>query len=234
LTYRAAAPVVTIDGPSGAGKGAVSRALAARLGWRLLDSGALYRLTALAGQRGGLLPDDRAGHANIAQRMAVNFTVLADGGEGILLGDEEVSLELRTERTGAGASRVALWPEVRQALLQRQRDFAQTPGLVADGRDMGTVVFPLAELKIFLSASAAERAQRRYKQLKDKGVAVNLAALSLEIAERDRQDSLRPVSPMVPAADALTIDSTDLSIQAVVAAISAAGADRGLWPRERV
>jgi CMP/dCMP kinase len=223
--------VVTIDGPSGAGKGAVSRLLAAKLGWRLLDSGALYRLTALAGLRAGLAADDRAGHAALAQRMDVHFTAQVDGSERILLNGEDVSLEVRSEQTGAGASRVAQWPEVRGALLQRQRSFADPPGLVADGRDMGTVVFPEAALKIFLTASAEERALRRYKQLKDKGSAVNLAALSREIAERDRQDANRAVSPMRPAPDALTIDSTSLSIQAVVAAIGEAGEARGLWPR---
>jgi CMP/dCMP kinase len=224
-------PVVTIDGPSGAGKGAVSRLLAAKLDWRLLDSGALYRLTALAGLRAGLSDEDRDGHAAVAACMAVRFSARADGSEQILLNDEDVSLELRSELTGAGASRVAQWPEVRRALLRRQHDFAEPPGLVADGRDMGTVVFPDADLKIFLTASAAERAQRRYKQLKDKGSAVNLAALSREIAERDRQDANRAVSPMRPAPDALTIDSTSLSIQAVVAAIGEAGEARGLWPR---
>jgi len=226
-----AVPVVTIDGPSGAGKGAVSRLLAARLGWRLLDSGALYRLTALAGQRAGLAPDDRAAHARMATAMDVHFSAKEDGNEQILLNGDDVSLELRSEQTGAGASRVAQWAEVRSALLQRQRDFAAAPGLVADGRDMGTVVFPQAPLKIYLTASAEERALRRYKQLKDKGSAVNLAALSREIAERDRQDANRAVSPMRPAPDALTIDSTTLSIQGVVAAIGEAGASRGLWPR---
>lgn len=226
-----ACPVVTIDGPSGAGKGAVSRQVAARLGWHLLDSGALYRLTALAGLRAGLAPEDRAGHAALAAQMDASFGAQLDGNERILLNGEDVSLELRSEQTGAGASRVAAWPEVRGALLKRQRDFAQLPGLVADGRDMGTVVFPDAPLKIFLTASADERALRRYKQLKDKGSAVNLAALSREIAERDRQDANRAVSPMRPAPDALTIDSTSLSIQAVVAAIGGAGETRGLWPR---
>jgi cytidylate kinase len=223
--------VVTIDGPSGAGKGAASRLLAARLGWRLLDSGALYRLTALAGLRAGLLPDAAVAHATLAGTMDVHFSARLDGDERVLLNGEDVTLELRTEQTGAGASRVAVWPEVRAALLQRQRDFVQPPGLVADGRDMGTVVFPAAALKIFLTASAEERALRRYKQLKDKGSAVNLAALSREIAERDWQDANRQVSPMRPALDALGIDSTALTLQAVVAAIGEAGSERGLWPR---
>jgi cytidylate kinase len=231
VTVSAVPPVVTIDGPSGAGKGAVGRLLASRLGWRLLDSGALYRLTALAGLRSGLAAEDRPGHAEIAVSMDIHFSAHSDGSEQILLNNEDVTRELRSEQSGAGASRVAQWPEVRAALLQRQRDFAMPPGLVADGRDMGTVVFPQAALKIFLVASPEERAHRRYKQLKDKGSAVNLAALSREIAERDRQDASRAVSPMRPAPDALTIDSTSLSIQAVVAAIGAAGADRGLWPR---
>jgi CMP/dCMP kinase len=212
-------PIVTIDGPSGSGKGTVSRLVAQQLGWHLLDSGALYRLTWLAGVRAGLAPGDEAGHAQLAATMAVRFDSRADGGERVLLGDAEVSGLIRSERAGMGASTVALWPAVRTALLGRQQRFAETPGLVADGRDMGTVVFPAANLKIFLTASAAERAQRRYKQLKDKDSAVNLAALSLEIAERDRQDANRPISPLVPASDAVLLDSTHLAVNEVVAEI---------------
>lgn len=226
---RLPAPVLTIDGPSGSGKGAVSRILATRLGWHLLDSGALYRLVALAGLDAGLAASDQDGHARLARSMHVEFGTAGDGGERVLLEGRDVGLTLRSEQTGAGASRVAAWPGVRAALLQRQRDFARQPGLIADGRDMGTVVFPDAPLKIFLTASPEERALRRYKQLKDKGSAVTLAALSLEIAERDRQDANRAVSPMVAAPDALTIDSTRLDIAAVVAAIHEAGAARGLW-----
>lgn len=224
------APVLTLDGPSGSGKGTVSRRVADRLGWHLLDSGALYRLVALAGRLEGLDPGDEAGHARLAAGLQVLFGATPTGDESILLGPghREVSGEIRTEEAGQGASRVAVWPSVRAALLQRQRDFAQPPGLVADGRDMGTVVFPDARLKIFLTASAEERARRRYNQLKEKGSSANLAALSLEIAERDRRDSTRAVAPLVPAADAIVVDSTSLGIEEVVDRIMAEARARGL------
>lgn len=226
----APAPVMTIDGPSGSGKGTVSRRIAARLGWHLLDSGALYRLVALSAARAGLAGDDEAGHARLAAGMQVHFGEAPDGEELIRLGAEaeDVTAAIRTEQAGAGASRVAAWPAVRAALLQRQRDFARPPGLVADGRDMGTVVFPSAPLKIFLTASAEERARRRHNQLKDKGSGASLAALSLEIAERDRRDSTRAVAPLVPAQDAVLVDSTSLSIDEVVDRIMAEVQARGL------
>jgi CMP/dCMP kinase len=225
-----AAPVVTIDGPSGAGKGTVSRLLAQRSGWHLLDSGALYRLVAHAGTLAGLAPEDVAGHARLATLMDVVFASDAHGQERIMLDGREVSAALRSEAAGAGASRVAAWPPVRAALLDRQRAFAQPPGLVADGRDMGSVVFPHAALKIFLTASAAERARRRYNQLKEKDSGVSLAALSLEIAERDRRDSTRSVAPLLPAADAIVLDSTDMNAVAVADEIFAHGRGRALWP----
>jgi CMP/dCMP kinase len=225
-----AASVVTIDGPSGAGKGTVSRLLAQRSGWHLLDSGALYRLVAHAGTLAGLAPDDVAGHARLASLMDVVFAADAHGQERIVLDGREVSAALRSEAAGAGASRVAAWPAVRAALLDRQRAFAQPPGLVADGRDMGTVVFPHAALKIFLTASAAERARRRYNQLKEKDSGVSLAALSLEIAERDRRDSTRSVAPLLPAADAIVLDSTHMSALEVADEIFAHGRGRALWP----
>jgi cytidylate kinase len=228
--YRgAAAPVLTIDGPSGAGKGTVSRLLARRTGWHLLDSGALYRLVALAGSRTGLAAHDVAGHAALATRMHVAFETGPAGEERIVLEDQDVTAALRSEAAGAGASRVATWTAVRAALLERQRDFAQPPGLVADGRDMGTVVFPSAPLKIFLTASADERARRRYNQLKGKDSGVSLAALSLEIAERDRRDSSRAAAPLVPAPDALVLDSTALDAAEVTERIMALGRARGLW-----
>jgi CMP/dCMP kinase len=226
---NSAIPVVTVDGPSGSGKGTISRAVARHAGWHLLDSGALYRLTALAAAQGGLAPDDIAGHAAVAAAMDVRFASTAAGEELVLLGGQDVTLRLRSETAGAGASRVAAWPEVRGALLVRQKAFVRPPGLVADGRDMGTVVFPGAELKIFLTASAEERAARRYKQLKDKGSDVSLAALSREISERDFRDSTRAVAPLRPAPDAEVIDSTGLSIQEVVDRVLDFGRSRSLW-----
>jgi cytidylate kinase len=223
------APIVTIDGPSGSGKGTISRAVARHAGWHLLDSGALYRLAALAGAQAGLDPQDVKGHARLAGNMNVAFGADPDGGELVTLDGMDVTAELRSEATGAGASRVAAWPEVRQALLARQHAFALPPGLVADGRDMGTVVFPAADLKIFLTASAAERALRRYKQLKDKGSDVSLPALSREIAERDSRDSTRAVAPLKPALDAEVIDSTGLTIGEVVDRVLEIGRSRSLW-----
>jgi cytidylate kinase len=221
--------VLAVDGPSGSGKGTVCRMLSTRLGWHLLDSGALYRLTAVAGSRAGLGADDRAGHAAVAARMAVVFAVTAQGDERIMLDGQEVTGLVRAEQTGQGASRVAAWPEVRAALLARQRSFAEPPGLVADGRDMGTVVFPEAPLKIFLTATPDERALRRYNQLKDKDSAVSLAALSREIAERDLRDSTRSVAPLRPASDAFVIDSTGVAVEAIVERVIELGRARALW-----
>ncbi len=222
-------PVVTIDGPSGSGKGTISREVARLLGWHLLDSGALYRLVALSGRRSGLAPDDVGGHAALARAMSVEFSGDQEGRERIRLDRVDVTREVRSEEAGQGASRVAAWPEVREALLERQRAFTLPPGLVADGRDMGTVIFPAADLKIYLTASAAERALRRYKQLKEKGSDANLAALSREIAERDQRDSTRVVAPLRPAPDARIIDSTGMSIAQVVESVLSAGRARGLW-----
>jgi CMP/dCMP kinase len=222
-------PIVTVDGPSGSGKGTISRAVAVRVGWHLLDSGALYRLVALAGLEHGLKPDDVEGHARLAASMDVRFDVGSGGEERVILAGEEVTGQIRSEEAGQGASRVAAWPGVRSALLQRQRAFAQPPGLVADGRDMGTVVFPAADLKIFLTASAGERALRRYKQLKDKGSDVSLPALSREITERDLRDSTRTVAPLKPAPDAEVIDSTGLTIEQVIDRLMALGRRRSLW-----
>jgi cytidylate kinase len=226
----ASSPVVTIDGPSGSGKGTISRAVAQRVGWHLLDSGALYRLVALAGVRAGAAAEDAPRHAELAATMQVVFGVTADGSERVTLGGQDVTAQIRSEEAGQGASRVAAWPEVRRALLGRQRAFAGPPGLVADGRDMGTVVFPQADLKIFLTATPEERAQRRYKQLKDKGSAVTLAALSREIAERDLRDQTRTVSPLKTAPDACVIDSTGMPVEVVVGRVLELGAARRLWP----
>lgn len=210
------APVVTIDGPSGSGKGTLCQMLALKLGWHLLDSGALYRLTGMAADRHGVPLDDELAVAKLAGALDVAFLPGEQGQPSrVMLEGDDVSAELRTEATGNLASRVAVLPEVRKALLQRQRDFAQLPGLVADGRDMGTVVFPAAPVKIYLTASAEERAARRYKQLKEKGDDVNLATLLEEIQLRDRRDSEREHAPLKPADDAIVIDSSGFGIDEV-------------------
>jgi len=209
-------PVITIDGPSGSGKGTVSRAVAKRLGWALLDSGALYRLVALAARRSSVSLDEGAALGQLAARFNIRFGSHETGEEAVWLDDQDVTRAIRTEGAGNDASKVAALAPVRAALLERQRRFAVPPGLVADGRDMGTVVFPDARVKIFLTASPAERALRRYKQLKEKGVTANLAALSLEIAERDERDSTRSASPLVASADATMLDTTGMSVDDVV------------------
>lgn len=208
-------PVLTIDGPGGAGKGTISGLLAERLGWHLLDSGALYRLTAYAAGKHDIALDDEAGLAHVAANLDVAFPV-ADGAVQTLLEGEDVSRAIRTEQAGERASKVAALPAVRDALLKRQRDFEQSPGLVADGRDMGTVVFPGAGLKVFLTASAEERARRRHAQLQQAGVDANLSSLLKEIQARDARDTQRSVAPLKPADDAITLDTTRLSIPEVV------------------
>ncbi len=217
MTHRAA-PVITIDGPTSSGKGTISRAVAARLGWHLLDSGALYRLVGLAAERSGLDLADEPGLAALAAAMDVGFGTAVEA-ERVTLAGADVTAALRTETAGAAASRVAVLPAVRRALLGRQRAFAQAPGLVADGRDMGTVVFPNAPLKVFLTATAEARAARRYKQLKEKGIDVSLPDLSREIAQRDARDASRTTAPLTPAADARVLDSTSLTPEEVVARI---------------
>ena len=207
--------VIAIDGPSGSGKGTIARRVAAALGYHLLDSGALYRLTAYAASQQGVALDDTAALANIARNMQVEFSSDAEGNERILLDGEDVTFNIRTEDAGSGAPRVAGQAPVREALLELQRSFRRAPGLVADGRDMGTHVFVDAELKIYLTASAEERAQRRHKQLMDKGIDVSLAALSRDIEDRDRRDTERSVAPLRSAEDARLLDSSGQSIEAV-------------------
>ncbi|MGI9225279.1 MAG: (d)CMP kinase [Woeseiaceae bacterium] len=209
-------PVIAVDGPSGSGKGTIARRVAATLGWHLLDSGALYRLVALAAARRGVPLDDAGALARLAADLDVRFSTDGIGGELVWLDGDPVRNELRTEEAGKGASTVAALPPVRDALLTLQRSFRKPPGLVADGRDMGTHVFPDATLKVFLTASAEERARRRHKQLNDKGIDVSLAALSRDIEDRDRRDTERLVAPLRPAEDARILDSSGKSIESVV------------------
>lgn len=222
-------PVITIDGPSGSGKGTVAALLAGRLGWNFLDSGALYRLLAFAARNHGVDLTNEEGLKALAAHLDVQFGA-ADSGHGmcIVLEGEDVTEAIRNEVVGAGASQVAALPVVREALLQRQKAFREAPGLVADGRDMGTVVFPDATLKIFLTASAEERARRRYLQLKAKGDDVNLASLLDEIRARDERDTQRAVAPLKPADDAIQLDSTALSIEQVLGQILSEVAKRDL------
>ncbi|MCL1073076.1 (d)CMP kinase [Shewanella dokdonensis] len=210
------APVVTIDGPSGAGKGTISQMLATRLGWKLLDSGAIYRVLALAAIHHNVGLDNEEAITLLATHLDVQFLADADKETTkIVLEGEDVTTSIRSQECSDAASRVAAFPRVREALLRRQRAFNVAPGLIADGRDMGTVVFPNAPAKLFLTATAEERAERRYNQLLDKGFDVNIERLLTEIKERDFRDMNRAVAPLVPADDALVIDTTGLGIEAV-------------------
>jgi cytidylate kinase len=214
-------PVVTIDGPSGSGKGTVAQILAGRLGWHYLDSGALYRVLGLTAAKRGVDLDNEPALCRLAEAMRIDFLPQPDGTPArVSVDGEDVSLALRTEATGELASRVAALPDVRASLLQKQRDFRQFPGLVSDGRDMGTTVFPDAILKVFLTASPEIRAERRYKQLKEKGFDANLSAILGEIRHRDQRDTERTVSPLKPADDAWILDCSALSINEVAAAVS--------------
>jgi cytidylate kinase len=215
-------PVIAIDGPAASGKGTIAKRVAAALGFHYLDSGALYRLVALAAERSGVGFDDEAGVAAVAGTLEARF----HDGETWLAG-ERVDDAIRTEAISAAASRVAALPAVRSELLERQRAFCAAPGLVAEGRDMGTVVFPSAKLKIYLTASARARAERRYKQLMEKGLGATIQALLRDIRERDARDSARAAAPLKPAADAIEIDTTELSIEQVVDRVL------GLWQEQR-
>lgn len=232
-TIRVPAPVIAVDGPSGVGKGTLCQWLAARLGWSLLDSGALYRLTALAALRRNLSLEDEVRLAVVAAGLDVEFQACPAGAPRIVLDGVEVGVELRSESCGDAASRVAALPAVRAALLHRQRDFRRAPGLVADGRDMGTVVFPDAELKLFLTASSEERARRRYKQLRENGLNVNLKNLVEEIDARDRRDAQRAVAPLEPAPDAEILDTTRMSIEDVCDWALTLAAERFVVPENR-
>ena len=222
-----AAPVICIDGPSGAGKGTLSQRLATDLGWHLLDSGALYRVVGFAGRLAAVSLEDSDAVAGLARSLDVDFRP-TDGGVSVWLSGEDVTGHLRTEEGGRDASTVAALPAVREALLLRQQELARPPGLIADGRDMGTVVFPRAPLKIFLTASAEARAERRFHQLQGMGESVSLARLLTDIQQRDARDQSRTVSPLVPAEDAIIIDSTALSADEVLQAARDLAAARDL------
>jgi len=212
-------PVITIDGPSGAGKGTVARIVAEQLGWHLLDSGAIYRVLAVAAQHHNISVEDEQSLLPVAANLDVQFQTCNEGEGKVILEGEDVSNAIRTEEIGALASKVAAFPRVREALLRRQRAFKVGPGLVADGRDMGTIVFVDAPVKVFLTASAEERAQRRFNQLKEKGFDVKMTRLLDDIRLRDERDQNRKVAPLVAAEGALIIDSTELSIEEVVSKI---------------
>lgn len=213
----ASVPVVTVDGPSGSGKGTICKRLAAKLGWHLLDSGALYRLVALAASRHHLEHSDEDALSVLAAHLDVQFNA-DNAGEGVqvILEGEDVTRAIRMEEVGRLASQVAAFPRVRDALTSRQRLFANAPGLIADGRDMGTVIFPYAPLKIYLTASAEERAKRRLLQLQNQGVGASFDKILQDIQARDAQDMQRPVAPLKPADDAIIVDSSQLSIEQVL------------------
>jgi cytidylate kinase len=222
MPQSAVVPVLAIDGPSGSGKGTISRLVADQLGWRLLDSGALYRAVGYAAGEEGIDLSDADAVTRCAQTVKIRFQPSPDGGEThVLVNGHDATDELRTETAGAAASAIAVIPSVRHALVELQLGFRKAPGLVADGRDMGTVIFPDAAHKFFLTASAGERAKRRYKQLKDKGLSVTLAVLQREIEARDERDASRPVAPLKPAEGAVVIDTTGMPIETVVAKVFA-------------
>ncbi|MEX0624392.1 (d)CMP kinase [Saccharospirillum sp.] len=222
------APVITLDGPGGVGKGTVSGLLAKQMGWHYLDSGALYRLAALAAMNHGVDFDNESALAVIAEHLDIRFRQEADVGVIILLEGDDVTRQIRTEEVGSNASRVAAFSRVRDALLRRQRAFRTEPGLIADGRDMGTVVFTDAPLKVFLTATSDERARRRVLQLEQSGSVVDYDRVLRDINERDERDRNRAIAPLKPADDALVIDTTELSIESVLERVLQQASDRGL------
>ena len=225
-------PILTIDGPSGSGKGTISRAVAERLGWHYLDSGALYRAVGLAAAWEGVDLSDAEAVAQCARRTEIRFETQSAGEPHVIVNGKDATRQLRTETAGAAASAIAAQPPVRAALLDLQHGFRRLPGLVADGRDMGPVIFPDAPYKVFLTASAGERAQRRYKQLKEKGVSVNLDSLLHEIAARDERDAGRAVAPLKPALDAVVVDSTGTPIAEVIERVLAVLPENLRKPRQ--
>ena len=225
-------PILTIDGPSGSGKGTISRAVAERLGWHYLDSGALYRAVGLAAAWEGVDLSDAEAVAQCARRTEIRFETQGAGEPHVIVNGKDATRQLRTETAGAAASAIAAQPPVRAALVDLQHGFRRLPGLVADGRDMGTVIFPDAPFKVFLTASAGERAQRRYKQLKEKGVSVNLDSLLHEIAARDERDAGRAVAPLKPALDAVVVDSTGTPIAEVIERVLAVLPEKLRKPRQ--
>lgn len=225
-------PILTIDGPSGSGKGTISRAVAERLGWHYLDSGALYRAVGLAAAWEGVDLSDPEAVAQCARRTEIRFETEGAGEPHVIVNGKDATRQLRTETAGAAASAIAAQPPVRAALVELQHGFRRLPGLVADGRDMGTVIFPDAPYKVFLTASAGERAQRRYKQLKEKGVSVNLDSLLHEIAARDERDAGRAVAPLKPAEDAVVVDSTGTPITEVIERVLAVLPEKLRKPRQ--
>lgn len=209
-------PIITIDGPSGSGKGTLCHIIADKLNWHMLDSGAIYRVLAYAAFLENVPFDDEPALVELAKRIPIQFIPKPDGLTHVLLNNQDVSKDIRTEENSIRASKISAYPKVRAALTQKQRDFCQSPGLVTDGRDMGTVIFPNAQLKIFLVASPEERAKRRYQQLKKQGINVNLAQVLDELLARDQRDQARSASPLKPADDAIMLDTTKLSINQVV------------------
>lgn len=223
-------PIATIDGPSGSGKGTISRLMHKELGWHYLDSGALYRILALAAQSKGVPLTEEKLLAELANSLQIQFIEIPNSEHiGVYLDEHEITTQIRTEEMGEKASKVAAFPLVREALVLRQRAFLQAPGLIADGRDMGTVIFPEADLKIFLEASLEERALRRHNQLKKSGVHVNLQSLFSELSQRDTRDRQRVVSPLKPASDAIIVDTTGMPIEAVLSVVRQAFKEKGFF-----